>query len=227
MGQQAMTITTMEICFDYISPFAFFGWRRARAFAERRGWELIATPVVFGAMLDHWGQRGPAEIPPKREYTFKTVSRYAVANGIAMKGPKTHPFNTLAALRMSVPLVSGSRQLAIVDALFDSIWVDGIDGSSVEELKVSLERRGFDADVLLARTRERDVKDALRASTDRAIARGAFGVPTFFAGDEMFWGNDSLEWVEMFMDGRDPLDRRHVEEVLARPRGVDRKRAAG
>lgn len=215
--------TQLEICFDYLSPFSYFGWQNARALCARRNLQLIPVPVVFGALLDHFGQRGPAEIAPKREYTFKTCARYAALHGIPMRGPKKHPFNSLAALRMSLREVAGERQIELAAAIWDAIWIEGIDGGDPAELQAAVTARGFDGASLLARTREPAVKDALRANTERAIARGVFGVPTFFAGDELFWGNDSLEYVELYLDGKDPLDRTHLTEVLARPRGVDRK----
>lgn len=214
----------LDFCFDYISPFAYFGWLSFRTLAARRKLTLVPHPVVFGAILDHWGQLGPAEIAPKREYTFRTVARYAHKHGLDARGPKTHPFNTLAALRMSLPEVAGdpARQLALIDALFDAIWREGIDGASPEELARALNDRGFDGPALLARTQDPAVKEALKASTARAIDRGAFGVPTIFAGDELFWGNDSVEWVELYLDGKDPFDASSMRDLLARPRGTDR-----
>lgn len=212
----------LELCFDYISPFAYFGWLTFRDLAQKRNVELVAQPVVFGAILDHWGQLGPAEIAPKRMYTFKTVARYAQKHGLNARGPKAHPFNTLASLRVSLPMVAGARQHELIDALFDAIWREGIDGGSPEELARALDARGFEGAALIARTQEPAVKEALKASTASAIARGAFGVPTIFIGDELFWGNDSAEWVELYLDGRDPLETSTMKTLLDRPRGADR-----
>src|SRR5687767_3529499 len=96
----------IEFLFDYVSPFTFLGWTNMRVLAERRRLDVILEPVVFGVMLDRWGQRGPAEIPPKREFIFRQVARSAALAGIRMEGPKTHPFNSLTALRMSLAEVS-------------------------------------------------------------------------------------------------------------------------
>jgi 2-hydroxychromene-2-carboxylate isomerase len=214
----------LDLYFDYVSPFAFFGWRSFRALAEARNLELAVHPIVFGALLDHWGQLGPAEIPPKRTYTFKTVARYAAKHGIKARGPKTHPFNVLSALRASTTEIAGDRQHDVIEALFDAIWVEGIDGGSNEELAAALSKRGFEGAEMIRRTQEPAVKESLKASTANAISRGVFGVPTIFVGDELFWGNDSLEWVVAHLDGRDFFEESEMRDLISRPRGIDRAR---
>jgi len=219
-----LELQVLEFLFDYISPFAYLAWHNVQRLRERRRVEVILKPVVFGALLSRFGQLGPAEIEPKRVYVFKQCLRYAARHGIELRGPKLHPFNSLAALRMSLAEVAGPRQIELVQALFDMIWREGIDGGSSAEIRTALDARGFDGTMLVSRTEDRAVKDALRRNTEDAIARGVFGVPAFFVDSEMFWGNDSLEDVEHALDGTDPLDRCAVADLLARPRGTDRKR---
>lgn len=212
----------IDVYVDYISPYAYFGWRNVRRLAKERGLEIDVHPVVFAAMLSHWGHLGPAEIPPKREWTFKHVARYAAVNGIPLRGPKSHPFRSLLPLRVTV--AHEDDRLAIVDALFDAIWAEGIDGQSEEETAAALDRRGFDGAALVEKTKDPAIKNRLKEITAAAIGRGVFGVPTFAVKDELFWGNDSLDHVALVLDGKDPLDPKLVEQILARPAGVHRPR---
>src|SRR5688500_1989849 len=117
----------VDFYFDYISPFSYLALPRITEITRARRIELVLRPVLFGALLDHWGQLGPAEIPPKRDFTFKFIARQAVLLGVDGLGPKTHPFLSLTALRASLVEVADDHQPAIVAALFDAIWREGID----------------------------------------------------------------------------------------------------
>lgn len=214
----------IDFYFDYISPYAFLAWRRLGRFAERHGLPVEIHPVVFGALLDRWGQLGPAEVAPKRAHVFRDTLRRAALEGVTLRFPKTHPFNPITALRLSLREVAGDRQVRVVDALFDAGWVEGIDMAAPDDLYQALEHAGLDGPSLLERTRDPHVKQALREETDRAIGRGVFGVPTMLLGDELFWGADQFDLMELYLSGRDPLDRDRVSEILARPRGADRRR---
>lgn len=211
----------VDLYFDYISPFAFFGWRNLFPLAQKYQAEVRLHPVVFGALLSHWGQLGPAEIPPKRVYTFKTVVRYAALHKIELRGPAQHPFNPLAALRMT--LAAGERMPQVAQVLWDAIWVDGVDGGDPEALVQKLSQAGQDGPGLWAKAQTPAIKAELKSNTDAAIQRGVFGVPTFAVGEELFWGNDSLEWVALALQGKDPLDMDKVQHLVNRPRGTDRR----
>ena len=97
-----MSSNTIHFYFDYLSPYAYFAWRRLPALACQYDCEIDAHPVVFGKLLDKWGQLGPAEIPPKQEWLNHYCLRYAALNGFEYNPPKQHPFNPLAALRLSL-----------------------------------------------------------------------------------------------------------------------------
>jgi 2-hydroxychromene-2-carboxylate isomerase/GNAT superfamily N-acetyltransferase len=193
----------IEVHFDYLSPYAFFGWLDARALCARRGWELVPRPVLFPALLDHWGQLGPAEIAPKRAYVMRACLRAAALRDVPFIGPATHPFRPLTALRLSLSQVAAEAQFAVVDALFSGAWSHGVDMGDDDAIGACLGAAGLDAESLLARARGPRIKAQLRADTEDAIARGVFGVPTFLVGDELFWGADSLGDLERFVDGDD------------------------
>lgn len=209
--------------FDYLSPYAYLALRPVRELCERRGVELALHPVLLAALLSRWGQLGPAEIPPKRVFTFKDVARRAHDAGLLLVGPRTHPFRPLTALRASLREVAGDRQLEVVQALFDAGWGRGIDLGSDEAIRRALDEAGFDGEAMVARTREPEVKRALERETNEAAERGVFGVPTIVVRDELFWGQDRLDDVERFLDGRDPVDPDALAAVLARPAGATRR----
>jgi 2-hydroxychromene-2-carboxylate isomerase len=206
----------VEFFFDFISPYSYLAWPRVRAACARRGLEVVPRPVLFAALLDHGGQRGPAEIPGKRDWVVMDCLRIASLQGVPFTFPAHHPFNPVTALRAALPEVAGERQIEVVDALWTAGWGAGIDLGSPAALVAALDERGLDGAALIARAGEQPAKDALRRQTADAIARGVFGVPTTIAAGVLFWGNDRIEHLELALDGRDPLDRSRVRELLAR-----------
>lgn len=210
---------TIRFYFDVISPFAWLAWRQIRPLCERHGVALDPRPVVFGALLAHHGQLGPAEIESKRRVTMETIWRRAHRHGWTVRGTARHPFNPVTALRLCLPEVAGERQDAVIDAVFDAGWQHGLDLSDPDVLANVLDGIGLDGASLVARTKEDgEVKAALRRNTDEAIAHGTFGVPTMVLEDgTLFWGDDSLVDLDDHLQGRDPVDPAMMAEWLGRP----------
>ncbi len=227
MPPSSETSPRLTFWFDPISPYAYFAWIRVRDIAQRNGASLRLQPVLFAAILDHHGQLGPAEIPAKRQHTFKDIARYAAERGIELTGPATHPFNPLTALRLCLCEVSGDQQARVIDAVFRAGWGRGIDLGNPDALRACLDAAGLDGSALLASTRDPHVKEALKAATAEAIAAGVFGVPTVRCDGELFWGNDRLHYVELCLQGRDPLPADLATTMLDRPQGSVRRRVAG
>jgi 2-hydroxychromene-2-carboxylate isomerase len=220
-----MSAGHVDFYFDYLSGYAYFGWLRVRSLCARKGATLGVHPVLFAGLLNHWGQLGPAEIPPKRAWVYRDGFRIAKRDNVPLSPPRYHPFNPLLALRLSLAEVGGADQPRVVDAIFGAGWGRGIDLGSREELAATLDAAGLDGNGLVAKASEPAAKAALKKSTEDAIARGVFGVPTMIVGDELFWGADRVEYVEMALDGTDPIDHAWVNEVLARPKQADRREA--
>ncbi|MCB9680580.1 MAG: 2-hydroxychromene-2-carboxylate isomerase [Alphaproteobacteria bacterium] len=218
---------TADLWFDLLSPYAYFAWKRVRPLLAARDVAVRPQPVLLAVLLDHWGQLGPAEVPPKRVHTFKTCLRYAARHGLPFRGPATHPFNPVTALRVCLPEVAGDQQEAVIDALFDAGWGAGVDLGDPVALATALSGAGLDGPALLARTQDPAVKAALKSQGARALALGVFGVPTVTIDGELFWGNDALDELCAWLDGDDPLDAAALERFLARPAGVVRQRAGG
>ena len=201
--------------FDVISPFAYLQWPKVKALAARR--DVVLAPVLLAAVLAARGQKGPAEIPGKREFTYRHVLWQAREAGVPLQFPPAHPFNPVTALRLCI---AGGCTIAVVDAVFDWIWVHGRAGDSSEALQPLLQQLGIDADAVT----DRAVKHALRANTDAALAAGVFGVPTLQVGEALFWGNDAHAFALAVMDDpallEDPQMRRIASLPIAASRNV-------
>lgn len=201
--------------FDFISPYAYLAWTRIHALAERHGRDVQPVPILFAALLNAHGHKGPAEIAPKRDYVFKDAYRRAHLEGVPFWPPPTHPFNPLLALRA---VHASGMHRGFIDALFGATW--GTDGpKGVEDpavVEACAASAGLDGRALVAKANDPGIKNAVRAATDLAIALGVFGVPTMSVGDEHFWGFDSLPLLEQHLRGEDPV----TPALLASVRGL-------
>ena len=173
--------------FDPISPFAYLAFERLPQMLEGLSYEVAYRPVLFGALLQHLGSKGPAEIEPKRAWTFRHVHWLAQQHGIPMDTPLQHPFNPLPLLRLAT--ACGPNRY-VVETIFRHVWLgggDAVDPARLADLQAAL-APGLDP-------ASAEVKQRLREHTDEAIAKGLFGVPTIELDGRLFWGQDSLEMV--------------------------------
>ena len=203
--------------FDFISPFSYLQWQKVKALPEA----VTPVPVVFGAVLAAHGQKGPAEITGKREFTYRHVLWQARQEGVALRFPPAHPFNPLAALRLCV--AAGSTAHA-VDAVFDWIWQRGEAGDSLEALAPVAAMLGIDA----ASAQGEAAKAQLRTNTEAAIAAGVFGVPTLaFDGGPLdgmlFWGNDAHAFALAALRNPEVLADPEMQRIATLPIGVQRR----
>lgn len=173
--------------FDPISPFAYLQWPKVRALAETRPVRLV--PILLAALLGHHGQKGPAEIPGKRLFTYRHVTWLAAREGRPLVLPPAHPFNPLAALRL---VIAAGGTPGVVGTVLDWVWAEGRAADDAAALAPLGARLGL-PDVAAAIAAP-GVKDQLRANTEAAIAAGVFGVPTLAVDGELFWGNDAFEF---------------------------------
>lgn len=178
---------------DFISPYAYLAFEQLPLALEGLSYEVEYRPVLFAGLLKHHGQLGPAEIPGKREWTYRQVLWLAQANGVPMQMPATHPFNPLGVLRLA--LACGSNRY-VCESIFRHVWRGGADAADAARL-AQLQQQ-------LAPTRDPasdEVKNALKQATQDAIAAGLFGVPTFAVDDKLFWGFDSLPMLRAYLQG--------------------------
>jgi len=173
---------------DFISPYAYLAFEALPEALKGLSHSVEYRPVLFAGLLKHHGQLGPAEIAPKRDWTYRQVLWLAHQHGIPMQLPAAHPFNPLALLRLALACGSdGQANRYVCETIFRHVWrggADASDGRRLAELRQELApQRDPDGD---------EVKNELRANTELAIARGLFGVPSFEAGGKLFWGFDGL-----------------------------------
>lgn len=201
--------------FDFISPFAYLQWRRLR---DEKRIALEPVPILFAAVLDHVGQKGPAEIPRKRTFTYRMVHWQARRTGVPLRSPPAHPFNPMAALRLSI--AAGNTRQAI-DAIYAHLWAEGRRGDDAESLADVGRALGI-ADVAAA-IADPAVKTQLRANTDAAIAAGIYGVPTLVIDGEYFWGNDATDMALDFVANPGLFDDSEMRRIAELPATASRK----
>ena len=185
-------MTTIDFWFDPISPFAYLAFERLPQALEGLSVEVSYRPILFAGLLQHWGQKGPAEIEPKRAWTFRHVHWLAQQHDIAIDTPAQHPFNPLALLRLLVACApaGGTPNRRACEAVLRHVWQGGGDANDAARLAALT----HELSPPLAASDER-VKQALKDSTAEAIARGTFGVPTVEVDGRQFWGLDALPMV--------------------------------
>ncbi|HZQ61493.1 MAG TPA: 2-hydroxychromene-2-carboxylate isomerase [Casimicrobiaceae bacterium] len=204
--------------FDFISPFAYLQSERLGTLGPNV--RVRYRPILFAALLDANGHKGPAEIPAKRAFTYRFCVWQAKALGIAFKFPHEHPFNPLPLLRLALACDATPDA---VHRIFRFVWRDGrLPDLPIEWAELIDELGVPDAD---ARIASGDVKEALRRNTDEAIARGVFGVPTLAIGGELFWGADATAMARDYLAAGCHYDDPEYERVSMLPTGVMRKSA--
>jgi 2-hydroxychromene-2-carboxylate isomerase len=201
--------------FDFISPFAYLQSERLDSLAPQVS--VRCKPVLFAGILAANGQKGPAEIPAKRAFTYQFVVWQAKKLGIPLKFPHEHPFNPLALLRLAIACDS---DFTAVRRIFRFVWRDGrLPDLPIEWAELAHDLGLPDAERRIATP---EVKDELRRNTDEAIARGVFGVPTLAIGDMLFWGADATEMARDYVAAGCRFTDPEYARVAALPEGAQR-----
>jgi 2-hydroxychromene-2-carboxylate isomerase len=205
-----MATPSVDWYFDFVSPYSYLALHRLGKLSH----PVVCKPVLFAGLLNHWGQKGPAEIAAKRRWTYRWCHWWAAELGIPFRFPAAHPFNPLHHLRLA--LACGSR-LDAVQRIFGSIWMSGENANDPARFAALCQELGVDE----ARLSER--KDELRRNTEEAAARGVFGVPSFVADGEVFWGADSVEFANAFLADASVLRNAEMRRLDALPVAAARK----
>jgi 2-hydroxychromene-2-carboxylate isomerase len=213
-------MTEIDFHFDPISPYAWLAFERLPQVLEGLSYSVSYRPLLFAGLLQHWGQKGPAEIEPKRAWTFRQVSWLAHRHGIRLDTPAIHPFNPLALLRLLIACApeGGTPNRWQCELVFQHVWHGGADPNDPDRLQALQQRLGPQRD-----PQSSEVKQALRGATEAALAHGLFGVPTLVAQDRVYWGLDGLEMMAAGLR-RDPWFDSGAWEAEGAPRpGLQRQ----
>ena len=191
----------LEYFFDYVSPYSYLGDSQVPGLVERTGAELVYRPMLLGGVMQASGNKPPATVPAKGKYMFTDIARWVERYGLELRFNPHFPVNTVKPMRGALVALEEGFFPAYHRALFAAMWRDEKNVGDAEVLGSVADAAGLDGAKLLARIEEPAIKEQLKANTAEAVERGAFGAPTFFVGDEMFFGNDRLDFLEARLSG--------------------------
>jgi 2-hydroxychromene-2-carboxylate isomerase len=188
---------TVEFFFDFGSPASYLAWTQLPGICNASGATLVYRPMLLGGVFQATGNASPVTVPAKGKYMLADLARFARRYGVSMRFNPHFPINTLALMRGAVGLQMQQPQRFddFVSTIFKSMWVEGHNLGDPAIVAEVLVQASFDARSVFELTNDPAIKEALKANTDEAVRRGAFGAPTMFVGDRMYFGQDRLDFV--------------------------------
>ena len=190
---------SFQFLFDFGGPNSYLAHKVLPDFCAQHEAEAIYVPVLLGGLFKATNNQAPliryAETPAKRDYEMLEFRRFIAAHAIPFVMNPHFPINSLTLMRGAVAAQHLDCFMPYVDAVMTAMWVDGVNMGDAAIAAGTLDKAGLDSAAIFAKAGEPDIKAELSANTDAAVARGAFGVPTFFVGEEMFWGKERLAQV--------------------------------
>ena len=187
---------TVEFFFDIGSSYSYIAYKALPAIAAARGAQIVWRPMLLGGVFKATGNHSPAEIPAKSKWLDQDLQRWAARYGAAFKRNPHFPINTMTLMRGAVGMqMRGPDFAKYLETMFHAMWAEPRNLGHPQELAAVLRRAGFDDYAFQSLVSDPAVKQQLKQNTEEAVARGVFGAPTFFVGDEMFWGQDRLDFV--------------------------------
>jgi 2-hydroxychromene-2-carboxylate isomerase len=207
----------ITVYLDFISPYAYLAFEKLPHALMGHSYSVRYKPILFAALLKHHGQLGPAEMPGKRDWTYRQVLWQAHTHGVDLQMPASHPFNPLALLRLAIACDARNEPNRYVcETIFRHVWQGGAEASDTQRLA------DLTAHLAPARSaQDESVKAALKAHTEEAIGLGVFGVPTFEVDGKLFWGFDALPMLAAYLAG-DPWFEGPWDSVASVAQGVRR-----
>lgn len=186
----------LEFFFDVVSPNAYFAWIQLPDLVKRTGAELVYRPMFLGGVMAATGNRPPGTVPAKAKWMQADMARFAKRYRVDLKPNATFPMNTLPIMRAAMVWKDRPDFEAFLAAIFKAVWVDAKAVAEEDVLTQVITDAGFDAEDFWSLAKDPANKEALKANTDEAVARGVFGAPSYFVGDELHFGQDRLDFVE-------------------------------
>ncbi|MGI9133178.1 MAG: 2-hydroxychromene-2-carboxylate isomerase [Rhodoferax sp.] len=188
---------SVEFYFDFGSPASYLAWTQLPALCAQERASLVLRPMLLGGVFQATGNHSPATVAAKGRYVFTDFARFARRYGVPLVMNPHFPVNTMQLMRAvsGLQMRQDARLTDFCNAMFAAVWVQGLNMADPQVLASTLEQAGFDAAQVLSLCADAAVKEQLKAQTEEAVARGVFGAPTLFVGDQMFWGQDRLDFV--------------------------------
>lgn len=195
-----MNSRKVDYFFDYVSAYSYLVNGQV---AKIEGAEVQYRPMLLGAVMQATGNSPPGTVKAKGKYLLTDLKRWANRYGIPIHFNSIFPQNTMYALRAAIAAQRRGVFHEIHQAFFDAMFVHDLDLNDRDVLRKIISAAGLDADELMSDIENQSIKDELKENTEEAIRRGVFGAPTFFVGDEMFFGNDRLDFVREALECED------------------------
>ena len=212
-------MTRITFYLDFISPYAYLAFEELPKQLMGISHRVEYRPILFGAVLNHFGHRGPAEIPGKREWTYRQVLWQAKQIGVQLDMPLTHPFNPLSLLRLALACSDdGAPNRYVCETIFRHVWQGGHAAEDADRLAQLLQALSPKRDI-----QDTTVKNQLKNNTEQAIAQAVFGVPTFAINDKLFWGLDALPMMRQYIEKNPLFDEADWQSVESIKTGITRK----
>ena len=189
---------TVEFFFDLGSPATYLAYTQLPKICKQTDSHLIYRPMLLGGVFKATGNASPITVPAKGRYMFQDLERYAKRYGVPLKFIPNFPINTLMLMRAvtGMQLRHPERFQAFIDCLFKALWVEGRSLNEPETVAAVLSEHGFDPQTVMALVNDETVKAALKDNTETAVKRGVFGAPSMFVDNQLFFGQDRLDFVE-------------------------------
>jgi 2-hydroxychromene-2-carboxylate isomerase len=190
--------TSIDFYFDFGSPTAYLAFRRLQQLQSQYQFRINYRPVLLGGLFKATGNSSPVMVTAKAAYMMKQdLPRFVALYNVPFNNNSHFPINTLHLMRGAVALLEQDQFNAYIQVVFEAIWVNGENMGDAETVAKVLTGAGLDAQRIIANTQEPEVKATLINYTEAAVARGCFGAPTMFIGDDMFFGQDRMQFIEM------------------------------
>ncbi len=191
----------VEFYYDFSSPYTYIASKRIERICEDNGAELLWKPFLLGGVFNEIGSVPAIEIDNKFRYLRRDFEQSAIYYGVEFKFPDFFPLNSVRSMRGAFAAQEKGKLVEYTHEMFRLYWTQSVDISKADILGEAVSKIGIETQWFVNRIAEQDIKDKLREETDIAIQRGVFGAPTMFVDDQMFWGNDRLDFLDRYLKG--------------------------
>tara|TARA_S200000501_G_scaffold288924_1_gene273659 strand:- start:991 stop:1578 length:588 start_codon:yes stop_codon:yes gene_type:complete len=193
-------VKNIDFYFDFGSPTAYLAFTQLQLIEKRSGANLVFHPILLGGIFKATGNSPPAAIPAKGKYMMRDLQRYAEKYQVPYERNPFFPINTLSLMRGAVSYQNNGDFERYVNVIFHNMWVEPKNLNDEDVLKKMLIENNFEYNDFLKRTSDQKTKDQLISNTEKVVQKGAFGAPTIFIGEEMFFGQDRMDFIEEYIN---------------------------